>query len=255
MKIVTWNVKSIRARLNIVQEYLEKNQPDIMCIQETKVTDDLFPESTFKELGYYSIHSGQKSYNGVAIVSKFPFKDVKTDLFDTNGQKRTVQTTINNITIINTYFPRGGGRGEEKFFYKLEFFQKMKNYIETSHAMIEKLALVGDFNVAPESIDVWDSEELKDEVGFMKEEREAFKSLMEIGLIDLFRALHKEEKIFSWWDYRGGAFRRNWGMRIDHILVTPSLKEIATDCLIDITTRKLKKPSDHAPVIANFALS
>jgi exodeoxyribonuclease-3 len=254
MKIATWNVNSIRARIEHVEKFLKEENPEILCIQETKVQNADFPVDNLKKIGYFSVFSGQKSYNGVAVLSKVPFKNFKTDLFDTNGQKRTMELTANGLTIINGYYPRGGKRGEDAFFFKLEFFEKMRSYLATNHSPMENIVLCGDFNVAIDENDVWDPEFLQSEVGFLKEERDAIKRLMDFGLVDIFRKFH-EERAFTWWDYRGGAFRRNEGMRIDYILSTKLLSEKAKNCEIKTTYRKLKKPSDHAPVLADFELS
>ena len=254
MKIATWNVNSIRARAEHVKKFLDEKTPDILCIQETKVQDASFPESEFKDRGYFLIFSGQKSYNGVAIFTKFPYKDVKLDFFDTNNQKRLMEITVNDITILNGYYPHGGERGSEAFFFKLEFFERMRSYLTSHHSPFEKILLCGDFNVALDENDVWDPEALQNEIGFMKEEREALKRLMDFGFVDLFRKFHKE-KAFSWWGYMGGAFRRNLGMRIDYILATEPVADKAKGCDIEVSYRKLKRPSDHAPVVAEFELS
>ncbi len=254
MKIATWNVNSIRVRIEHVEKFLQEEKPDLLCIQETKAQDKDFPLDSFKKEGYFAVFSGQKSYNGVAILSKLPFKDVKTDLFDTNGQKRTMELVVNDVTIINGYYPRGADKGEDPFFFKLEFFEKMTNYLTSNHSSLENIVLCGDFNVALEENDVWDAELLQNAVGFLKEEREALHRLMDFGLTDIFRKFSKE-KAFTWWDYRGGSFRKNEGMRIDYILATTPIAEKAKNCEIKTSYRKLKRPSDHVPVVANFELS
>ncbi len=253
MKIVTWNVNSVRTRIEHIKKLIDTLSPDVICLQETKVQDKDFPEKTFKDVGYYSVFSGQKSYNGVAILSRHSFKNYKADLFDTNGQKRTMEIMINDTTFINAYFPRGGERGEEAYFFKLEFYQKMKDYLEKHFLPSEKIILCGDFNVARTEKDVWNPELLQNAVGFMKEERAALENLLGFGLIDLFREFHTE-KAFSWWDYRMGAFKRNMGMRIDYILVSKRVRELSEECTIHKSFRALKKPSDHAPLSANIKL-
>jgi exodeoxyribonuclease-3 len=252
MKIFTWNVNSIRARLEILTTYIKATSPDIIAMQETKVVDEDFPAGVFKDLGYDIEYSGQKSYNGVAVISRVPYKNVKKDIFDTNNEKRTIQIEFEDFTLINCYFPHGGLRTDEKFFKKLEFYKRMKNYIEKNGLIRSQTILLGDFNVAPEEIDVWDSAFLQDSIGFMKEEREAFKELIDAGLIDLFRLFHKEDKAFTWWDYRAQSFRKNEGMRIDHILITENLKNHAANCFIDKEPRKLKGTTDHAPLWGEF---
>lgn len=253
-KIVTWNVNSIRARLEILINYLNTKKPDIIALQETKVVDEDFPAKVFKDLGYDVEFSGQKSYNGVAIAAKIPYQNVKKDIFDTNNEKRTIQMEFKDFTLINCYFPHGGLRYEEKFFQKLEFYKRIKNYLTKNNLIERKTIILGDFNVAPEDIDVWDSNLLQDSIGFMKEEREVFNELADSGFIDLFRLFHKDEKAFTWWDYRAQSFKKNEGMRIDHILITDSLKDFATDCFIDREPRKLKGTSDHAPLWGEFEI-
>ncbi len=254
MKIATWNVNSIRARIEHIENFLREEKPDVLCIQETKVQDKDFPLDNLKEEGYFAVFSGQKSYNGVAILSRLPFKNVKTDLFDANGQKRTIELVVNDVTIINGYYPRGAEKGEDYFFFKLEFFEKMINYLTNNHSSLENIVLCGDFNVASGENDVWDAELLQNAVGFLKEERDALRRLMDFGFVDIFRKF-SNDKVFTWWDYRGGSFRKNEGMRIDYILATIPVAEKAVSCEIKTSYRKLKRPSDHVPVVANFELS
>jgi exodeoxyribonuclease-3 len=249
MKIATWNVNSIRARADIVVNYLKENELDILAVQETKVEDESFPKIIFESLGYKVYFSGQKAYNGVAIASRLPLSNIKKEIIETNNEKRTIETDANDINIINSYFPHGGLRGEERFFFKLEFYKKMKNYLQGKIDKGFKLILLGDFNIAPEEIDVWNAELLKGTLGFMDEEREAFKDLLSIGLIDTFRQLNQNEKAFSWWDYRAGSFRKNEGMRIDHVVVSKNLLPYLKKCFIDKNPRKLKGTSDHTPVV------
>lgn len=253
MKIVTWNVNSVRTRAEHIKKLIDEETPDIICLQETKVQDGDFPKSDFEKMGYYSVFSGQKAYNGVAILSRFSFKNYKSDLFDTNGQKRTMEITIKDTTFINAYFPRGGERGEESYFFKLEFYQKMKDYLQKNFMPSDKIILCGDFNVARTEEDVWDPELLQNAVGFMKEEMEALNNLLGFGLIDLFREFH-DEKAFTWWDYRMNSFKRNLGMRIDYILGTKAIRDLTDECTILKSFRALKKPSDHAPLLANIRL-
>lgn len=253
VNVVTWNVNSIRARLEILKSYIMEKSPTIIAIQETKVADSEFPEEVFKSANYRGVYSGQKSYNGVAIVSKFPIEGFEKNIFEEDSEKRTILIKSTGLTILNCYFPHGDVRGEEKFFYKLEFYQRIRNYILKNGLINERFILLGDFNVAPEEKDVWDPLLLSGTIGFMKEEQDAFKGLLNIGLIDLFRMFHPDERAFTWWDYRAGAFRKNEGMRIDHILISPSLKEKAQACYIDTEPRKLKGASDHAPLWGEFS--
>ncbi|MGC9125552.1 MAG: exodeoxyribonuclease III [Caldisericaceae bacterium] len=252
MKIATWNVNSIRARIEILMGFIKESDVDILAIQETKTPDEAFPKNIFDELGYEITYSGQKSYNGVAIASKMKVANIKRDFIDTNNEKRVLELVVKGITIINSYFPRGGLKGEESFFYKLEFYQRMKNYLKQKIYDGIKLIILGDFNVAPEEIDVWNPELLKGTVGFMNEEREIFRGLLDIGLFDAFRQSNPNEKAFSWWDYRAGSFKKNQGMRIDHILVSKALLPLVKNCYIDVEPRKLNTPSDHTPVIIDI---
>jgi len=252
MKIATWNVNSIRARIEIVANYLRNNDLDVIAIQETKTADEFFPKKTFEELGYEVCYSGQKAYNGVAIASRLKMINIKRDVVEANNEKRTIETTINDLKIINAYFPHGGLKGEERFFFKLEFYNKMKNYLKSEINNGEKIILLGDFNVAPEQIDVWNPTFLEGTIGFMDEEREALKDMLSIGLADAFRESNPNEKTFSWWDYRAGAFKKDEGMRIDHILIGENLIPRLKKCYIDVQPRKIKGASDHTLVVAEF---
>ncbi len=254
LKIVSWNVNSIRARLQLVLEFIKARDPDILCMQETKVEDPLFPKEEFESLGYKVAIFGQKRFNGVATISKFPFKEVRPHIFNEDrSHRRTLITTISNITIINLYFPNGQAPDTEAFRYKLNFIYKLREFIERNYTINDNLIILGDFNVAMEEIDVYDKEEMDGKIGFHPEERKALKYLYSWGFIDLFRIFNKE-KAFSWWDYRAGAFWKNIGLRIDYIWATPPLAEKCEECFIDKTFRKKKKPSDHAPVVAVFKI-
>jgi len=248
MIIATWNVNSIRSRLEHVKTLLLDNGVDILGIQEIKTEESNFPFDEFKNIGYNAEVFGQKAYNGVAVISRYPFKDVKKNILN-ETVARTIEVTIEDITIINAYFPHGDVVGSEKFFYKLEFYKKMKNYILKNDLLNKNFILMGDFNVAKDEIDVWDKELLRGTIGFMDEEREALNDLISIGLIDAFRYFHKSEVAFTWWDYTGGSFRKNEGMRIDYIFVSKPLEKRLKNCYIENAFRKFEKPSDHAPVI------
>lgn len=254
MKIATWNVNSIRARQEIVIDYLKENPIEILCIQELKVEDDKFPQKPFEEIGYHLAINGQKAYNGVAILSKFPFEEIRKDLIKAGEQKRTIEALIKGIRILNVYFPHGGFRGEEKFFYKLEFYMKIKNYIVRNNYLSEKFIILGDFNVALEDNDVWDAELLRGAIGFIDEEREALREIISLGFVDVLRSHHDNERIFTWWDYRAGSFRKNEGMRIDYILITPAVESLVKEAYVDTKPRKLKDTSDHAPVVLDLQI-
>jgi exodeoxyribonuclease-3 len=232
MKIATWNVNSIRVRLEAVLDWMAQSQPDVLCLQEIKVTDELFPVDSFAALGYQVVVSGQKTYNGVAIMSKVEMTEVKTEFpdYDAEGQKRFIAATIGGVRVVNVYVPNGSAPDSPKFAYKLEFIRQLRNYFERLHVPKELLVLTGDFNIAPEPRDVYDADEMEGEIGFHPEER---------GL-------------YSWWDYRAGAFRRDMGLRIDHIWASPPLAALSIESGMDKEQRSLHKPSDHIPVWATF---
>ncbi|MFU2158146.1 MULTISPECIES: exodeoxyribonuclease III [Caldisericum] len=248
MRIATWNVNSIRSRLEHVKIFLKDNNIDILGMQELKTEEKHFPFEDFKSLNYYVEVFGQKAYNGVALISRFQFEKVDRNVL-VESEARTILGVVRGIHILNVYFPHGGEYGSERFFYKLEFYQKIKNYILKNDFLNTDFILMGDFNVAKDPIDVWDPVALNGTIGFMKEEREAITDLMSVGLIDAFRYLYPDVQEFTWWDYTGGSFRRNWGMRIDYILISKSLLPKLKNCYIEKTFRKLEKPSDHVPVV------
>ncbi|MEF3244759.1 MAG: exodeoxyribonuclease III [Caldisericaceae bacterium] len=248
MKIATWNVNSIRTRLSYVKMLLLDNGIDVLSLQEIKTEEKNFPFEEFGNLNYFANVFGQKAYNGVALISKFPFKEVKKDVLN-DGIARTIEGQIEDLTILNVYFPHGGNLGSEQFFYKLEFYKKIKNYILKNDLINKNFILMGDFNVAREDIDVWDKDLLDGTIGFMKEERDALNDLISIGLIDAFRYFYSDVVAFTWWDYTGGSFKRNYGMRIDYIYVSKSLLSRLKNCYIEKSLRALDKPSDHVPVV------
>lgn len=254
MKIATWNVNSIRARLPTVLDWIDEEQPDILCLQEIKVTDDVFPFDAFGSLGYQVAVSGQKTYNGVAIVSKYEMTKVETEFpdYDAEGQKRFISAKIAGMRVINVYIPNGSAPDSPKFVYKLEFIRQLHRYLKHHHEAREMLVLTGDFNVAPEPRDVYDAEEMEGEIGFHPKERSALEELKSWGFEDVFRRHHGEGGLYSWWDYRAGAFRRDMGLRIDHIWASPPLASLSLECGMDKKQRSLPKPSDHIPVWATF---
>jgi exodeoxyribonuclease-3 len=256
MKIATWNVNSIRVRLQTVLDWMDQAQPDVLCLQEIKVTDELFPASYFEALGYHVAVSGQKTYNGVAIITRLNMTEVLTDLpnYDQREQKRLIGATIQAVRLINVYVPHGSGPDTPKFVYKLEFMSELHGYLKKWHNSEEPLIMTGDFNVAPEVRDVYDAEAMEGEIGFHPKERAALEALKNWGFIDVFRQHHEEAGLYSWWDYRAGAFRRNMGLRIDHIWATESLAGLSVECGMDKEQRALPKPSDHIPVWATFDL-
>jgi exodeoxyribonuclease-3 len=251
MRIATWNVNSLRARLEIVLGWLRQDGPEVVCMQETKVTDDLFPVEPLAEVGYQAVFTGQRTYNGVAILSRLPLTEVVTALPEAPGEdeKRFIVATVADLRVINVYVPNGQAVGSPKFHYKLAWLECLRNFLATTHTPKDALVLCGDFNVAPEPRDVYDAAKVDGEILFHPEERAAFTRLCDWGLHDALRLHHNEGGLYSWWDYRAAAFRRNLGFRIDHILVTPPLAVRCTDVTLERDLRRLPKPSDHIPVV------
>ena len=253
LKVATWNVNSLRVRLPHVLEWLTAFEPDILALQETKVPDPDFPVSELEDAGYRAVYAGQKTYNGVAILSRRPATDVEQDLPGMEDpSRRILAATIQDLRVINVYVPNGQSVDSEKYIYKLDWLEKLRAYVTgqlRSHALV---ALVGDFNIAPEERDVHDPKEWEGKVLFSEKEREAFRRLLEIGLHDTFRIHTGEPGGFTWWDYRLNAFRRNRGLRIDHILASGRLAASCTSCRVDVEPRKRERPSDHTPVVADF---
>jgi exodeoxyribonuclease III len=256
MNIFSWNVNSIGARLPIVVDWLQANQPDVVCLQEIKTTADRFPYEAFRELGYEIALLGQKSYNGVAILSKHPLEDVRVGLgLDVPlGQSRLIGATICGIQVINVYIPNGNAVGSEKFAYKLAWLAHLEQLLSEHYNPANPVLLCGDFNICPADLDVFDVKAMTGEIGFHPEERAALEKIRAWGLLDTFRQQHPTTQAFSWWDYRGGSFRRNRGLRIDHIWVTAPLASQVTRAWIDPAPRSLERPSDHTPVGVSFEI-
>ena len=256
MRIVTWNVNSIRTRLPRLLGVLERHQPDVICLQELKVVDEGFPTLDVKHAGYHSTIVGQKTYNGVAILSKEKPGNVATSMADgiADPQARLVAADVAGIRVISVYVPNGGAVGSDKWNYKLEWLSRLRSYLDTEGDPAKPLAVCGDFNIAPDDHDVNNAERWKDSVLCHPEGRAAFHQLIEWGLVDAFRAHHPDGGIFSWWDYRMLGFPKNDGLRIDGLLVTKPLADHITDAFVDRDERKGKQPSDHAPVVVDFAV-
>jgi exodeoxyribonuclease-3 len=253
MKIATWNVNSIRVRLPQVLEWLKKENPDVLCLQETKITDEDFPVAAFHDIGYQAVYAGQKTYNGVATLSRTSAEKIITSLPNADGvQKRLLASTIDGVRVVNVYVPNGEEVGSEKYSYKLSWLAALEKYLAEELKAHPKLALLGDYNIAPEERDVHDPKRWEGHVLFSEQERIAFQGLFRLGLQDVFRKFDQPDKCFSWWDYRAGAFPRNHGLRIDHILCSAVLASECRGCRIDIEPRKHERPSDHAPVVAEF---
>lgn len=251
MKIATWNINSLKVRLPHVLDWLAVNQPDVLALQETKLQDVDFPITEIQEAGYNVIFSGQKTYNGVAILSKNTPENIIMDVPAlVDPQRRILVASVHDIRIINLYIPNGQSVGSDKYAYKLDWLAKITNFIAEELQQHKKLIVLGDFNIAPEDRDVHEPGLWQDQVLCSEPERAAFKQLLQLGLADSFRLFEQPEKIYSWWDYRMLAFQRNRGLRIDHILVSEALKAQCQSCVIDKAERKKERPSDHAPVIA-----
>lgn len=252
MKLATWNVNSLKVRLPHLLEWLAANPVDVVCLQETKQQDADFPHAELQAAGYHSVFSGQKTYNGVAILSREPVSDVQYGIPDfEDEQKRVIAATVGGIRVMCVYIPNGQEVGSDKYQYKLKWLGALTAWLKVELARHPKLALLGDYNIAPEDRDVYDPVAWKGNVLVSDPERAAFQGMLQLGLVDTFRMFEQEEKSYSWWDYRMMAFRRNMGLRIDHILVSSGLQCKA--CHIDKAPRKLERPSDHTPVVAEVA--
>jgi len=257
LKIATWNVNSLNVRLSHVIDWLNENNPDILCLQETKQDNDKFPHSEFKSLGWYSYHNGQKTYNGVAIISKKPLIDISLNIsgFD-DIQSRLISGTYEGddaetIKIISAYIPNGQSLDSDKFIYKKKWLSNFYSWLEKLSENHKNIILTGDFNIAPKDIDCHDPLSWKGKNLVSEIERDYFNKILSLGFTDSFRKLNPDALDFSWWDYRI-PLKRNVGMRIDHILITDSLLENLKKSYIDKRPRELERPSDHAPVISEL---
>ncbi len=254
MKLATWNVNSLKVRLPQVIEWLMINQSDILCLQETKLADENFPEQAFAEIGYHSVFAGQRTYNGVAIISKQKGCEVLTALPDfLDEQKRVIAATYGDVRIISIYVPNGETVESEKYSYKLRWLPALNKWLEQELKSYNKVALLGDFNIAPEDRDVHDPEIWQGKVLCSLPERNAFKDLLKAGFTDSFRLFEQPDKSYTWWDYRMMAFRLNRGLRIDHILLSDALATTCLTCCIDKAMRKQERPSDHAPIMVELS--
>jgi exodeoxyribonuclease III len=250
MKLATWNVNSLNVRLPHVLDWLASDRPDVLCLQETKQEDSKFPYDALKEAGYNAVHSGQKTYNGVAILSPHTIEDVQFGIpHFSDEQKRVVTATIRGIRIVCAYIPNGQAIDSDKYQYKLGWLNALTIWLKNELVTHPNLALLGDYNIAPDDRDCHDPAAWIGQILVSEPEREAFRQLVALGLYDSFRLFEQPEKSFSWWDYRMMGFRRNFGMRIDHILVSDTLKAKCIACVIDKAPRKLERPSDHTPVV------
>ena len=253
MRIATWNVNSLKVRLPHLVDWLARQQPDALCLQETKCEDAAFPAAAIEAAGYRWVHDGQKTYNGVAILARHELAGVSRGIPGfADLQKRVIAADVNGVRVVCVYCPNGQAVGSEKYEYKLRWFEALAGWLRGELAAKPSLALLGDFNVAPEDRDVHDPEAWRGQVLCSDAERAALKAITDLGLADAFRLFEQAEKSFSWWDYRMAGFRRNLGLRIDHILLSAPLAARCTACAIDVEPRKLERPSDHAPVFCDF---
>lgn len=253
MKLATWNVNSLKVRLPQVLQWLESSPVDVLCLQETKLTDDKFPVAEIEAAGYQVAFTGQKTYNGVAILSRHPITEVvKNNPLFPDEQQRIISATIEGMRIVCAYVPNGQAVGSDKYDYKLRWLEALIQWLEAEVQQFPSLALLGDYNIAPTDADVHDPAAWQDQVLVSAPERAAFERLCALPLADAFRLFPQAEKLYSWWDYRQMAFRRNRGLRIDHILLSPALVQRCTACEIDKLPRKWEQPSDHTPVIATL---
>lgn len=253
MKLATWNVNSLKIRLPQVLRWLQESPVDILCLQETKLTDDKFPQAEIEAAGYQVAFAGQKTYNGVAVLSRFPISKVVVNnpLFP-DEQKRILAATVEDMRVICAYIPNGQSVDSEKYQYKLQWLAALHDLLDAELRDNPEVALLGDYNIAPEARDVHDPAAWEGKVLFSEPEKEAFKRMQALGFTDSYRLFEQPEKSFSWWDYRMLGFRRNAGLRIDHILLSEPLAKRCTACTIDRVPRKWEQPSDHAPVIATL---
>jgi exodeoxyribonuclease-3 len=251
--VASWNINSIRVRLPQVLQWMESAHPDVLALQETKTTDDVFPSQALQDAGYHVIFSGQKTYNGVALLSRDPPSQVVTDLSSMDDpQRRIIAATVGDLRIYNVYVPNGQAVGTDKFEYKLRWLAALRDQLIREVKDHSRVLVVGDFNVAPDDRDVHDPAAWAGQVLVSEPEREALADLLALGFRDTFRLFEQPEGSFSWWDYRAAAFRRNRGLRIDLLLASRTLAECCTTSSVDVEPRKWEKPSDHAPVFARF---
>ena len=258
LKIASWNVNSLNVRLPHVLAWTDVARPDILALQETKLPDDRFPAAELTEAGYCSVFSGQTSYNGVAVLSREPASDIVTDIPGLDDPQRrilavTVPTALGKVRVVNLYVVNGSEVGSEKFSYKLEWLERVTRWLADEASRHSKIVVLGDFNIAPEDRDVHDPSLWQDRILCSKQERAALQRMFNLGFSDTFRLFEQEDNVFSWWDYRMNAFRRKMGLRIDLVLTSDRMTRHCTAAYVDIEPRRQERPSDHAPVIAEFA--
>ena len=258
MKLATWNINSLTVRLPQVLDWLSANPVDVLALQELKLTDDKFPADAFMQAGYHAQWFGQKTYNGVALLSRLPVTQVVKNIpgFQDDMARvisATVASEAGDIRVIGGYFPNGQAPGTDKFEYKMAWLKGLRDWLKSELATHPRLVLMGDYNITFDDADVWDPVGMRDQIHCTDEERYHLNALVSMGLHDSFRLFEQPEKSYSWWDYRDFGFRRNRGLRIDHILVSPALKPLVKACTIDKAPRKNERPSDHAPVVLELS--
>lgn len=252
MKLATWNLNSIRARNDRLFAWLEKEKPDVLCLQETKVEDSAFPADALKKAGYEAVTFGQRSYNGVAILSTQPLTEVSRAFGDghDDDDARVIAATTHGVRVVCVYVVNGQELSSDRYPYKLAWLRRLREYLDRTAKPDQPLVLCGDMNVAPDDRDVWSPEKWKDQIHCSQPERDALANVLGFGLTDLFRVHNGDAKVYSWWDYRGVAFFKDQGLRIDLILGTQTIADRCTSCTIDRSARKGQDASDHAPVVA-----
>jgi exodeoxyribonuclease-3 len=259
LTLATWNVNSLKVRLPHLLDWLATHRVDIVCLQETKLVDEFFPAAALAEAGYAAAFAGQKTYNGVALLTRRETTPEASDVVVAlpgleDPQKRLIGATVGDIRVVCAYFPNGQSVGSEKYDYKLRWITALNAWLRTELAKYPRLALAGDFNIAPEDRDVHDPKAWAGQVLFSEPERQAFRDLIALGFVDSFRLFEQPERSYTWWDYRMQAFRRKMGLRIDHVLLSTALAPCCTACSIDVEPRRREQPSDHAPVIATLSV-
>jgi exodeoxyribonuclease-3 len=255
VRIASWNVNSIRAREQAIFGWLRAQEPDVLCMQETKVADDDFPTDEFLRLGYEVVMAGQPTYNGVAIAARLPIRDVRIGLAgeSTAAERRAISATIDGVRYVNVYVPNGRAVGTPAFAQKLSWLDRLRRTLDEWASPGEDLVVCGDFNVARDERDLFDPEAFRGRVHFHPDERSAVERVLEFGLVDVFRHFHAEAGRYSWWDYRAGGFARDLGLRIDYVFASQPLLARCSGAIIDVDPRRLEKPSDHAPVVVELA--
>lgn len=250
MRIATWNVNSLTVRLEHVLTWMQSAAIDVLMVQETKVTDDKFPQQALESAGFHVAYMGQKTYNGVAIIARDPIEEVMYGFPEwEDEQKRVIAATVKGLRLVNVYVPNGSSVGSEKYQYKMAWLEACQRYLRSVLDQYDQVVLAGDFNIAPKDCDVHDPKAWEGHVLVSPPEREAYQAILGLGLEDSFDQLYEEGPRFTWWDYRQAGFRRNLGLRIDHLCVTPSVLKKASACLIDPDPRGWERPSDHTPVV------